>query len=219
MKIKARRDKVGLKGCLKWTVFHHNEKGLLKLKELRDLLAAGKITAEERDKKRQDILENPLYSKIKERRLTFIDKLKSISPLMAGVNYNIVTDEGDALIADIMQETPERTKVDNANGLIGVGTGFVSELKTTDALVTQTGSDEEMDATYPKTKGDWAAADDNVVQYRATFEAGDLNDTGIDEGLLGNGTDTLAYAEMSPTVDVTTADTLQVDWELTYIGA
>jgi len=219
MELRVKQEKTGLKGCLKWTVFHHNEEGLAKLKELRELLTEGKITAEERDEKRQAILENPQYSEVKERKLSFFDKLKRVPILMAGVNHNIVTDEGDALIADLMQETPERTKVDTTNGKIGVGTGFVTELKSTDALVTQTGSDEEMDATYPKTEGDWAAADDNVVQYRATFEAGDLNDTGIDEALLGNGTDTLAYAEITPTVDVTTADTLQVDWELTPLGA
>ena len=139
--------------------------------------------------------------------------------LMQVENHNIVTDEGDALIADLMQETPERTKVDFTNGKIGVGTGFVTELKSTDALVTQTGSDEEMDATYPKTKGDWAAAEDNVIQYRSTFEVGDLNDTGIDEALLGNGTDTLAYAQINPAVDVSSTDTLQVDWELTFLGS
>ena len=138
---------------------------------------------------------------------------------MISINHNIVTNEGDALVADLLQETPERTKVDNTNGLIGVGTGYVSELKTTDALVTQTGSDEAMDATYPVTKGDWAAADDGVIVYQSTFEAGDLNDTGIDEALLGNGTDTLAYAQITPTVDVTTSDTLQVTWEITFLGA
>ncbi|MCK4819799.1 hypothetical protein KA005_28805 [bacterium] len=138
---------------------------------------------------------------------------------MQMTNHNIVTDEGDALIADLMQQTPERTKVDNTNGKIGVGTGWVSTTKATDALVTQEGSDEEMDATYPITEGDWAAADDNVVQYRATFEAGDLDATGIDEALLGNGTDTLAYAQITPAVDVGLSDTLQVDWELTLLGA
>ena len=138
---------------------------------------------------------------------------------MISVNHNIVTNEGDALIADLLQETPERTKVDNANGVIGVGTGFVTELKTTDALVTQTGIDEAMDATYPITKGDWAAADDDVIVYQSTFEAGDLNDTGIDEAILMNGTDTMAYAQITPTVDVTTADTLQVTWEITFLGA
>lgn len=139
--------------------------------------------------------------------------------LMYMVNHNIVTNEGDAMVADLMQETPERTKVDNSNGVIGVGTGFSAETKTVDALVTQTGSDEAMDATYPQTKGAWAAADDNVIVYVSTFEAGDLNDTGIDEALIGNGTDTLAYAEISPAVNVTAADTLEVTWEITFTGS
>jgi len=138
---------------------------------------------------------------------------------MISINHNIVTSEGDALIADLMQETPERTKVDNTNGLIGVGTGFVEEVKATDALVTQTGSDEAMDATYPITKGDWAAADDGVVVYVVTFDVGDLDDTGIDEALLGNGTDTLAYAQITPAVDVAATDTLEVTWELTFLGS
>jgi hypothetical protein len=76
-----------------------------------------------------------------------------------------------------------------------------------------------MDAGYPQTKGDWAATDDNVIVYKSTFEAGDLNSTGIDEALLGNGTDTLAYAEISPAVDVLTADTLVITWELTLLGS
>ena len=138
---------------------------------------------------------------------------------MQMTNHNIVTNEGDALIADQLAETPAKTKVDNTNGVIGVGTGFSAEDKTVDALVTQTGTNEEMDAGYPQVKGSFGAADDNVVQYRATFEAGDLNDTGIDEALLGNGTDTLAYAEISPSVNVGSSDTLQVDWELTFTGS
>jgi hypothetical protein len=138
---------------------------------------------------------------------------------MVSVNHNIVTNEGDALIADLLQNTPERTKVDNANGVIGVGTGFTSEAKTSDALASQTGSNEAMDTGYPQTKGDWAAADDNVIVYVSTFEAGDLNATGIDEALLGNGTDTLAYAQISPAVDVSSSDTLEVTWEITLLGS
>lgn len=151
---------------------------------------------------------------------SFLNRLRLIAgrPMIA-INHNIVTNEGDALIADLLQNTPERTKVDNSNGVIGVGTGFVSEGKTVDALVTQTGSNEGMDTGYPQTKGDWAAADDNVIVYVATFEAGDLNDTGIDEALLGNGTDTLAYAEINPPVDVSSTDTLEVTWEITLLGS
>ena len=136
-----------------------------------------------------------------------------------GEHHNIVTNEGDALIADLLQDTTERTKLDNANAVIGVGTGFSSATKSTDALVTQVGTDEAMDAGYPQTKGNWSEADDNVIVYRATFEAGDLDATGIDEALLGNGTDTMAYAEISPAINVASTDSLQIDWEITITGA
>ena len=143
---------------------------------------------------------------------------------MISENHNIVTDEGDALVADHMSETDARTLVDNTNGYIEVGTGFTSEAKTQTSCLTPTGSPEVMDATYPLLKGAWGVADDNVVQYRATFEAADLNQTGIDEAaLINNATataaDCLAYAEITPAVNVTTADTLQVDWELTFTGS
>lgn len=135
------------------------------------------------------------------------------------VNHNIVTNRGDAMIADLMAETPAQTKVNNTSGVIGVGTGFTAAAKTVTALVTQSGVNDAMDATYPKLKGAFDATDDNVVQYRATFAAGTLNVSGIDEAALGNGTYLLAYAEVSPNVNMTTADTLQVDWELTILGS
>lgn len=143
---------------------------------------------------------------------------------MQVTNHNIVTNEGDALFADLMQETPEQNKVDNTNGYIEVGTGFTTESKTTLSCVTPTGAPEVMDATYPKTKGDWGAADDGVIQYRSTYEAGELNQVGIDEAALLNAStavaaDCLAYAEITPAVDVGSSDTLQVDWELTVLGS
>jgi hypothetical protein len=138
---------------------------------------------------------------------------------MISVNHNIVTNEGDALVADQLSNVPVRAKIDTASGIIGVGTGFTVENKASDALVTQTGSDEAMDTGYPQPKGAWTAADDNVTVYRATFEAGDLNATGIDEALLGSASDTLAYAQISPAVDVSTSDTLEVTWEITFLGA
>ena len=180
---------------------------------LRDKMKiTGKVTAR--------VYRNSEKTELKLRPKTWLQRFFNLeaSPMIS-VNHNIVTSEGDALIADLMQETTERTKVDNANGVIGVGTGWVSTTKATDILVTQTGIDEAMDATYPITKGDWAAADDGVIVYVSTFEAGDLNDTGIDEALLGNGTDTLAYAQITPAVDVSTSDTLEVTWEITLLGA
>ncbi len=135
------------------------------------------------------------------------------------VNHNIVTNLGDALIVDMLSTTSARDPVDNTDGVIGVGTGYVSALKTTTALVAQTGSNEAMDATYPQQKGSWTTADDNVIVYRSSFEAGDLVATGIDEAALGNGTELLAYAALSPAANMTALDTLQVTWELTILGS
>jgi hypothetical protein len=163
--------------------------------------------------------------KVKTYPKTKLQKLFGLSATpMEGVNHNIVTDEGDAMIADLMSETPGETKVDGTNGHIEVGTGFTSEAKGTLLCASPTGSPELLDATYPKLKGAFGAANDNVTQYVATFEAGDLNQTGIDEAaLLNNAVATaaecLAYAEISPAVNVTAADTLEVTWELTFTGS
>jgi hypothetical protein len=143
--------------------------------------------------------------------------------LMIVETNNIITDEGDALIADQMSETPARTKVDNTNGYIEVGTGFTSEIKSRTSCTTPTGSPKGMEATYPKQKGAFGAADDNVTQYRALFTAGLLNAT-VDEAALMNNAvaasgDCLAYAEISPALPIAVSDTLQIDWEVTYIGS
>jgi len=145
-------------------------------------------------------------------------KLKQVA-----FNKNLVVDEGDALIADLLQNTTEKTKLDSTNGYIAVGTGGIAAQKSHTWVQTQTGSAEVMDTGYPQTKGDWGAANDNVIVYKATFEAGDLNDTGIDEAVLANntsdvGAETMAYAQMT-SVDVGTSDTLAVTWEITLLGA
>jgi len=123
-----------------------------------------------------------------------------------------------------MCTTPVRTKVDNANGYIAVGTGYVSESKSAVWVTTPTGSAEEMDVGYPQLKDPWGTGNDNVTVYKSTFEAGELNATGINEAVLANNTtegtaDCLAYAQITPSVDVTTADTLQITWEITFTGA
>jgi hypothetical protein len=143
---------------------------------------------------------------------------------MIVVNHNIVTDEGDAMIADLLAESPARNKVNNTNGRIVVGTGWTGTTpKANTWLNTQTGSAKALSATYPKVKGSFGATDDNVIQYRALFVAGDLNASGINEVGLANAAtsagDLLAYAQISPSVNITTSDSLQVDWELTFVGA
>jgi hypothetical protein len=142
---------------------------------------------------------------------------------MVVVNHNIVTDQGDALIADILATTPARQKVDNTNGRMTVGTGWTGTTpKTNTACNTPTGSAEAMDATYPVLKGTWGNANDNVITYKSTWEAGDLNATSpaIDEVALHNTTvDNLAYAQITPEIPVASSDTLAVTWEITVLGA
>ena len=225
------KDKAGIRGRIAWTVFEHTPFGLHKLMHLKERFLNGCITKEQRDAARRTILDDPKLSSVKQHgeslsheRLVnrgFINNMR----WALGINHNIVTNEGDALVADLLAETPARTKVDNTNGHIAVGTGWTgSSPKTNEVVNTPTGSPEELDATYPKLKGTFGNADDNVTQYRAIFEAGDLNASGIDEAGLGNNAveasgDNLGYGELSPAVNVTTADTLQVDWELTLLGA
>ncbi len=123
--------------------------------------------------------------------------------LMISVNHNIVTDEGDALIADIMSETPAKTKVDNSNGYITVGTGWTGTTpKANEVVNTPAGGSptKGMEATYPKLKGAFGAANDNVTQYRCIYTAGLLTGSPVvDEAALGNNAtpasgDLLAYA-------------------------
>lgn len=133
------------------------------------------------------------------------------------INHNIVTDHGDALIVDMLVTTGTRTAVDNTNGVMGIGTGYVSATKSVTALVTQNGANQGMEATYPKQKGAFNAADDNVIQYRSIFTGHTA--TAIDEAALGNAVDFLAYAQVTPTVNLVPADTLQVDWEITMLGS
>jgi hypothetical protein len=144
---------------------------------------------------------------------------------MRYINHNIVTDQGDAYLADLMSQTPARQKINNANGYIPVGTGWTGVTPKTNTWVnTQTGSSKAFSATYPKLKGSWGAANDNVTLFQTIYVPGDLNATGINEAAItsnataGGSNSTLAYAEITPSVNVTTSDTLQIDWELTVLG-
>ncbi len=157
---------------------------------------------------------------------TFFRKLLNIpGKLMIIENHNIVTDEGDAMIADLMSDSPARVKVDNGNGHIEVGTGWTGvNPKQNTSCNSPTGSPKQLSTGYPKVKGAFGDADDNVTQYRAVFSPGDLDDTDINEvALLNNSNatsaDCLAYAELSPAATVGTLDTLQIDWEITFLGA
>ncbi len=137
--------------------------------------------------------------------------------------HNIVTRQGDAMIADALLAVPLKARVCSATGFIQAGTGWTgNSTKTNTRCNTPSGAMEALDAGYPVLKAAWGAVGDTTVVYRATFEAGKLNANGINEVALLNGSDAgaacLAYAQISPVVNVTSIDTLQIEWEITLLG-
>jgi len=143
--------------------------------------------------------------------------------LMVYCHHNIVTREGDALIADALLASPAKTKVTSSSGYIQVGTGWTgNSTKTNTRCNTATGSIKALDADYPVLSAAWGNTGDTIVTYRATFAAGTLAANGINEACLlnGNGSSAncLAYAQITPSVNVTASDTLQVVWEIKIEG-
>jgi hypothetical protein len=149
--------------------------------------------------------------------------LKLPGRLMEYCHHNIVTREGDAMIADALLASPTRTKVTSSTGFIQIGTGWTgNSTKTNTRCNTATGSMRALDSGFPALKAAWGNTGDTTITYRATFAAGVLNANGINEACLlnGNGMEAncLAYAQINPSVNVTASDTLQVLWEITILG-
>jgi hypothetical protein len=138
-------------------------------------------------------------------------------------HHNIVTREGDALIADALLAAPTKTKVTSSSGFIQVGTGWTGNgTKTNTRCNATTGSMKALDAGYPALGAAFGSTGDTTLSYRATFAAGTLNVNGVNEACLlngnGAGANCLAYAQITPSVNVTASDTLQVLWEITILG-
>jgi hypothetical protein len=137
--------------------------------------------------------------------------------------HNIVTREGDALIADALLASPTKAKVTGSSGYIQVGTDWTgNSAKTNTRCNTPVGDMKALDSGYPVLKGAWGNAGDTTVTYRATFAAGSLAANNINEACLLNGNsgtaNCLAYAQITPSVNVTVSDTLQILWEITILG-
>jgi hypothetical protein len=137
--------------------------------------------------------------------------------------HNIVTREGDALIADALLTSPNKAKVTSASGFIQVGTGYTgNSTKTNTRCNAATGAMKALDAGYPALKAAWGNTGDTTLVYRATFGTGTLNANNVNEACLLNGSastaNCLAYAQITPSVNITTSDTLQVQWEITLLG-
>jgi len=142
---------------------------------------------------------------------------------MVSTHHNIVTREGDALIADALLAAPTKPKVTSTSGFIQIGTGWTgNSTKSNTRCNTPTGSMKALDSGYPVLKAAWGAVGDTTLTYRATFAAGSLTANGINEACLLNGnasgSNCLAYAQITPSVNVTASDTLQVMWEITILG-
>jgi len=143
---------------------------------------------------------------------------------MLSKRHNTVTRQGEGLITNLLLAAPAQTKVTSSNGFIQVGTGWTGNSpKTNTRCNTPTGSMEALDAGYPVTNGAFGETGDNVLKFRASFEAGKLNASGINEACLLNGNTagavSLAYAQVNPVATVTSVDTLQIDWEITFTGS
>lgn len=137
---------------------------------------------------------------------------------MEGSNHNIITFQGDALLADWISKTP----LQSMTMYMEVGTGWTGNSpKSNTGCNTPTGARMVMDVDYPQTKGVFGADDDNVTVFRATFGAGSLNMSGINEIALMNALtdgECLAYAQLVPEANVSENDTLQDEWEIIFLG-
>lgn len=162
---------------------------------------------------------------VKYRKNGFLRNVLRLKPKpMISKHHNTITTIGDNLIADLMISNPTQNKVDATNGYMIVGTGWTgSTPKNNTSVNTATGTFKKLDSSYPKIKGTFGAANGNVILYRASFAAGDLNANGINEVALMNGNTAaakcLAYAQITPSVNVTSADSLQIDWQITVSGS
>lgn len=162
---------------------------------------------------------------IKRRKQNIVQRLLHIpGRKMVYRHHNTVTTQGEGLLADWMLTEPTKTKVTNTTGYILVGTGWTgTSPKANTTCNAVTGTYKKMNTGYPKTKAAFGVSGQNVVLYEATFAAGSLNANGINETALLNGNTAaaqcLAYAQVTPSVDVTSADSLTIDWEITMSGS
>ena len=164
------------------------------------------------------------FGKIKRRNPGFLRRLFRIpGRLMVFSHHNTITTTGTALIADALLENPTKQKVAGNGGHIQIGTGWTGNSTQSNTRCNNpTGPIKALDAGYPAAMDAWGNAGANTLVYRATFAAGSLNVNGVNESALLNGNDNsalcLAYAQLTPTTNVSASDTLQVVWELTIHG-
>jgi hypothetical protein len=115
-----------------------------------------------------------------------------------------------------------------------LGTGWTSASKADTWVTTEfannggdTSNQGAFDSGYPQIKS--GSGNENVLQYRSTFEAGYATENGIDEAIIANsnpdasGAETagqiLAHGRINPAVNKGANDELIVTWEITFLGS
>lgn len=146
---------------------------------------------------------------------------KSIS-----MSHNIMTSQGDSYIADLLSLSPTRTKFSASNGYIAVGTGWTgSNTKANTWVNTLVGTPAAIGPAYPQVQASWGNTGSNVLVVVCTYPVGSLNVVGINEAALVTAasqlpsTTCLAYAQVIPATNVTNSDTLQITWQITFLGS
>jgi hypothetical protein len=102
-------------------------------------------------------------------------------------------------------------------GYIQVGTGWTEGRKLNAQCNRPAGGIQRLDGGYPNWAVPGSGREGTTVVYRATFPAGSLHARGINEVCLLDRNDTsdcLAYAHISPAVNISFGDTLQILWEI-----
>jgi hypothetical protein len=167
-----------------------------------------------------------MIDSIKVTGLVVITKTDASGLVLSQEEHNIVTTQGDQLIADGLCLAPARQKIDSTHGFMVVGTGWTGASPKSNSWVnTQVGNAQALAATFPKLQGSWGQLNGNVVWYESIFPAGSLNASNVNEIALvtaatpGISTSCLAYAQITPTVTMTLSDTLQIDWFLAVSGS
>lgn len=145
---------------------------------------------------------------------------------------NLVVDEGDEYLVDALATTPAIA----AQDCMALGEGFTSLAKGDTWLTTgyagnghDTAGEGGLDVGFPKIKPG-GGANNKVLQFQATFDAGYATKTGIDEAIISNvnpdvdGLDPgasviLAHGEVSPVVNKGVNDSLVLVWEVSFLGA
>ena len=145
---------------------------------------------------------------------------------MVSAHHNTITRQGEGLITDLLLGAPTQTKITGGVGYMQIGTGWTGNSPKTNTRCNTPLASYAMkvlDAGYPVASAAFGSTGDNILRYRASYAAGTIAASGINEACLLNGNTaaaiSLAYAQITPAVTVGSLDSLQIDWDVTFTGS